>query len=343
MQRLGRIYDSVISKESLLKGYIDAAKSKGGKRACHTFERRIGTNISELHASLANQTYKPKPYYEFVVHEPKRRVIYAPAFRDTVVQHAIYAAVYPLFNKGFIDQSYACRKGLGTHRAADYCQAALRKSRPGSVLLQLDIRKFFYSIDRGILRGQIERKIKDRKLVDLMMTYAVTPEERGIPIGNLLSQLYALIYLNSLDHYVKRELRCKLYCRYVDDFILFDLDRDEAVEAQHKIELFIADTLGLSLSKWQIRSTQSGSNFVGYRTWRSKRFIRKHSMYKFRRAAAKGKLDSVVSILGHARKTSSLSHLLNHLKVSHHELHSQLPKVYQRNNNKELSRARGRD
>ena len=173
------------------------------------------------------------------------------------------------------------------------------------------------------------------------MSYIVTAEEKGIPIGNLLSQLYALIYLNSLDHYVKRELRCKLYCRYVDDFILFDLDRDEAIEAQRKIELFVASTLGLSLSKWQIRSTQSGSNFVGYRTWRSKRFIRKHSMYKFRRAARKCNLATVVSILGHAQKTSSLSHLLNYLRVNHYELHSQLPKIYQLNNNKKPSDTRG--
>lgn len=135
MRRLGDIYHQACSRESLLQAYKDAAKSKRGKRACHQFERRLGANIAALSAALSEGSYRPKPYYEFVVHEPKRRIIHAPAFRDTVVQHAVYRAVYDHFNKGFIDQSYACRKGMGTHKAADYCQSALRRSRPESVLL----------------------------------------------------------------------------------------------------------------------------------------------------------------------------------------------------------------
>nr|WP_239547952.1 reverse transcriptase/maturase family protein [Spongiibacter marinus] len=277
---------------------------------------------------LSEGSYKPKPYYEFVVHEPKRRIIHAPAFRDTVVQHAVYRAVYEHFNKGFIDQSYACRKGMGTHKAADYCQSALRWSRPESVLLQMDVRKFFYSIDRDILRLLIERQIKDARLIELMMMYAKMPGEKGIPIGNLLSQLYALIYLNPLDHFIKREIKSRLYCRYVDDFVLFDLDRPRALESQVRIEGFLEAKLNLELSKWQIRSTSAGANFVGYRTWRSRRFIRKHSMYKFRAAARRGDLSAVVSILGHASKTASAAWLIKYLQEHNHDLYCQLPKVY---------------
>jgi len=342
MRRIGGLYEKVTSKEALLQGYLDAAKSKRGRRACLAFDRRLGTNINRLHESLTNQTYDIKPYYQFVVHEPKRRIIHAPAFRDTVVQHAIYSAVNPIFNAGFIDQSYACRKGMGTHKAADYCQQAIRLSKPESVLLQMDIRKFFYSIDRAILRKLVEKKIKDKRLVDLMVKYFETTDPIGIPIGNLLSQLYALIYLDPLDHFVKRELKCKLYCRYVDDFILFNLSPDEAVTAQKRIEDFLLAELNLKLSKWQIRRTNSGANFVGYRTWRSKRFIRKYCMYKFRRAAKKGNLDAVVSTLGHARQTSSVKHLVTYLKEHHNELHNQLPKIYRPNNNQNTHYPRGR-
>jgi retron-type reverse transcriptase len=149
------------------------------------------------------------------VHEPKPRTIYAPAFRDLVVQHAIYRLIYPVFNAGFVDTSFACRVGMGTHAAADYAQAALRRSAAESYFLQLDIRKFFYRIDRAVLRRQVERRIKDRRFVDLMMQFAEYGQPQGIPIGNLLSQLYALVYLNPLDHFVKRELGVRLYCRYV--------------------------------------------------------------------------------------------------------------------------------
>jgi len=333
VRRIGNLYKKTISEAALLKGYADAAKSKRSKRSCLEFEKRLGSNIKALHAELESETYKIKPYWEFVVHAPKRRVIHAPAFRDTVVQHAIYEAVYPIFNASFIDQSFACRKGMGTHKAADYCQQALRKSKPDSVLLQMDIRKFFYSIDREVLARLITKKIKDPQMLRLITKYFSTDSVSGIPIGNLLSQLYALIYLNPLDHFVKRELGCKLYCRYVDDFILFDLSKEQATSCQQKIEIFLREELHLELSKWQIRSTSSGCNFVGYRTWRSKRFIRKHCMYKYRKAAKSQNLPAVVSTLGHARNTSSLKHLIEHAKEHHNELYHQLPKTYRRNHN----------
>lgn len=147
------------------------------------------------------------------------------------------------------------------------------------------------------------------KLVDMMMLFAELPEPTGIPIGNLLSQIFALIYLNALDHFVKRELKVKLYCRYVDDFILFNLTREQCLDYKARIEAFLRDELHLELSKWTMAKTKRGVNFVGYRTWRSKRFIRKYSLFKFRRAVKKGKVESVTSILGHAKHTHSLGYM----------------------------------
>lgn len=328
MKRFGYLYDQAFSRENLFAAYKAAAQHKHGKRACYNFEKRLAFNLDRIYTALNDGIYRPQPYYTFMVYEPKPRVIYAPAFSDLVVQHAIYRVIYPIFNPTLIEQSFACRVGKGTHKAADYAQKALQASRQGAYTIKLDIRKFFYRIDRTVLRIQIERKIKDRRFVDLMMMFADHGEPIGIPIGNLLSQLYALIYLDPLDRFVKRELKVKQYCRYVDDFILFNLTREQCIEYKNRIETFIRDELRLELSKFTIAPVTRGVNFVGYRTWASKRFIRKHSIFKFYRAMRRGQLESVVSILGHARKTHSLKNLISAIKDKNHALYCQLPKVY---------------
>lgn len=329
MKRKGYLFEKAFSHDNLLAAFYDAAKSKRKSFACYEFERRLIPNIDSLHKRLWSETYEPKPYNVFLVREPKPRVIYAPAFEDVVVQHAIYRIIYDIFDRTFIDQSFACRKGKGTHAASDYAQRALRAT-PDSYTLKLDIERFFYSIDRNILKSQIRRKIKDKRLLRAMDLFIWYDSEKGIPIGNLLSQIYALIYLNPLDHFIKRTLKIRWYCRYVDDFILFGLSLSQAHELKDRIERFLADELGLRLSRWGIEPSRKGVNFVGYRTWRSRRFIRKHSLYTFKRAAKRGKLDSVVSLLAHARHTSSFTYMQSILRSHYYDLYLQLPKVYRR-------------
>lgn len=325
MKRIGHLFAQAFTPEALHQAWEDASRGKRGKRATLEFSRCLSSNLDALHQELHSGSYKPQPYIEFTVYEPKRRTIYAPAFRDLVVQHAIYRLVYPIFNAGFIDQSFACRVGKGTHAAADYAQAALRASAPDSYILQLDIRKFFYSIDRTVLASQIARKIKDKRFVAVMLQFADYGQPKGIPIGNLLSQLYALIYLNPLDHFIKRELKAPRYCRYVDDFVIFGETRAACAGHLVHIQAFIAKHLGLELSRYSLHRVTRGLNFVGYRTWRSTRFVRKHSLYTFTQSAKKKALDSVISILGHAKNTASLRHLLTTLKDKYHDLFDRLP------------------
>lgn len=340
MKRIGNLYESVVSAESLWDGYLGAKKSKGGRRGCFQFEKSLGRELNELQEELANNSYKPRPYFRFVVHEPKKREIYAPAFRDCVVQYAIYLRVMPIFDKTFIDQSFACRVGLGTHKAADYTQDALRRAGPNTYTLQLDIKKFFYSIDRPTLRKLLERKIKDKRLVDLMMLFADYPEPKGIPIGNLLSQMFALIYMNPVDHYATRVLKPAAgYCRYVDDFLLFGLTRAQALKYRELLTDFVEHELKLTLSRSTIANTKRGVNFCGYRTWRSGRFIRKHSLYKTRKAVRTNKLESVVSHLAHASKTHSLQHLLNYTEQQNHGLYCELPKIYHQRHHQAVGRS----
>ena len=308
-KRHGALFERMFSLDALYQAHLKARGRKRKKASVANFERNLGANLQRLHDELHSGTYQPRPYKTFEVFEPKRRVIYAPHFRDVVVQHAMYAVLYPIMDAGFCYDSWGCRVGKGTHGAADRAQEHMRASRPDSYILQMDIRKFFYQIDRIILAELWARKIKDPRVLVLLGAFASYPDATGIPIGNLLSQLSALVYLNPLDHFVKRELGIARYVRYVDDFILFDLDRDQAHQLRERIEAWLADCLRLELSKWSIHPVKRGVNFVGFRTWRKTRFVRKHSLYKFSRAVRLGKVKSIVSALGHARHTASFARM----------------------------------
>jgi hypothetical protein len=327
MKRHGFLFEQAFAPEALYQAWLDASKGKLSKRACLEFSRHLAGNLDSLHKELHSGTYKPQPYIKFTVYEPKERDIYAPAFRDLVVQHAIYRLIYPIFDATLIDQSFACRVGKGTHKASDYAQAALRAAPGGSYVLKMDIRKFFYRIDRAILQRLLARKIKDARLLRVMMQFADYGQPVGIPIGNLLSQLYALVYLNPLDQFIKRSLGAKRYCRYVDDFVIFGWTRAQCCQALAAVKQFLASTLGLEISRYSLHPLARGLNFVGYRTWRATRFIRKHSLRCFTRAARRGKLQSVISILGHARNTGSRLHLLTTLKERFNAIFNCLPQA----------------
>lgn len=329
MKRYGKLFDKAFSRENLYLAYMDARKGKRMKRACFEFETNLGANIDNLYYRIHSGTYQPDPYFKFTIYEPKERVVHAPSFRDVVVQHAIYRIIYKIFDRSFIATSFACRVGYGTHRASDYTQKAMRQYSGDLYTLKLDVRKFFYSINRSILRILVECKIKDNRFVDVMMLFAEKEGPVGIPIGNLLSQIYALIYLNPLDHFAKRVLKIKYYVRYVDDFILFGLTRRQCLDLRTTIILFLRDKLHLELSKSTIQKIKKGVNFVGYRTWQGKRFIRKHSLYKFSKSLKKHHQEAIMSSLGHAKSTNSLPYMLKSIKeVNKNGKVIQIPKSY---------------
>ena len=328
-KRHGNLYPQICTIEALHRGYLAGRRGKRNRSPVARFEANLGAELAQLAEELQAGTYAPMPYRQFYVYSPKKRQISAPAFRDVVVQHAICAVIYPLFDAGFIHDSYGCRVGKGTHRAANRAQQFLRQVEPGSFLLQMDIRKFYYRIDRAILRQALERKIKDACLVDLIMLFADTPEPLGLPIGNLLSQLLALIYLDALDHFIKRDLGCKRYVRYVDDFIVFGLgSRAEADAMRQKIGDFLATKLHLEFSRYSIQPVSRGVNFVGFRTWRSTRFVRRHSLHTFSRSLKRGEVPSLVSILGNARHSATYRHFCRRIATERPDLIPQLPESH---------------
>jgi RNA-directed DNA polymerase len=249
------MYEQICSWGNLYNAYRKAAKGKRGRVPAARFEYRLEDNLIQLQRELQAKTYQPGPYHSFYIHEPKRRLISAAPFRDRVVHHALCNVIEPCFERSFIDESYANRVGKGTHRALDCCQRFARRFR---YVLQCDVVQFFPSIDHAILKRELARKVKDDEvdgLIDRILksgqgilseayTMAYFPGDdmwaalrpRGLPIGNLTSQFWANCYLNPFDHFVKRELRCCAYLRYVDDFLLFAADKATLWRWLHAIE-----------------------------------------------------------------------------------------------------------
>lgn len=335
--RHGNLFDRVATLDALYSAYLKARKGKRRKRPIQVFERDLGANLTALEKELQDGSYRPGAYRQFWVREPKPRRISAPSFRDVVVQHAIYAVIYPIFDRTFCFDSYGCRVGKGHHRASDRVQHFLRASPADSYTLQLDIRKYFYRIDRQILMQQVARRIKDRRLVSLIQSFTVFDEPAGVPIGNLLSQLFSSIYLDDLDQYVKRELKVPRYVRYVDDILLVGLTREQAHDYRRSIETWLQQHLHLELSRWTVAPIKRGVNFVGFRTWRRARFLRKHSLRTFSRRLRAGHTASLVSILGNARHTATHAHLAKRIRTERPELISRLPLTI-RNRIQEASR-----
>lgn len=330
MKRHGNLYPQIVNQQALLAAYKRARSGKRTHRACHMFERRLGAEIEELLRALQDGSYQPHAVNRFEVFERgKRRLIEAPAFRDLVVQHAVYAVVMPLFDRRFIDTSFACRVGKGVHKAADWLQEALRMAPRGAWVLHVDARKYFYSIDRRILAQQVRRVIKCPRTLYLLDLFAERDETVGVPIGGLLSQVYANVYLNDLDQYCKRALKVQRYGRYMDDVLLVAPDYETGQQWLQSVRQRMAG-LHLDISHYSLHPIRRGANFAGFRTWRRGRFVRKRVIRDFYRAVRRNDLVGVVSRLAHARRTCSWQPMLRYLEKTNVSLYRQVPKSLHR-------------
>lgn len=328
MKRTGNLWPAMFTQAALFAAYSKAATGKRSHRACFEFSRCLGSNLADLASELESGSYRPRPLNRFWVHDgAKPRLIEAPAFRDLVVQHAIYAAISPTFERRYIATNFACRVGKGSHAASDWLQAAMRRAPRTTWVLHVDVRKFFYSIDRDVLAGLLGQAIKCPRTLDVMMMFTQRPEPTGIPIGNLLSQTFANVYLNSLDHFCKRTLKACDYARYMDDSIMLAPDRATGLQWLEAIRQHLT-TLNLEISHHSLQPIKRGVDFVGYRTWASGRFVRPGLISAIRQDARKGRLESLISRLGHALRTRSFTRITTHLKENHHALFDRLPQSH---------------
>lgn len=290
MKRLKNIYPAVCDFGNLHQAYLKARRGKRHLNETLRFEARLEDNLTKLSEDLQLGLYETGEYRTFHVTEPKLRLISALPFRDRVAQHSLITQIEPFIDKRFIDHSYACRIGKGAHKGANTAQRWLQSvtTKYGTAYcLKMDVAKYFASIDTEVLKDQLATYIGDRNA--LTMWYEILDSwGRGLPIGNLTSQLGANIYLNGLDQFVKHELRLSNYARYMDDAVIVHHDKLFLAEALHRIRAYLNDVLHLRLNnKTQIFPVRIENgralDFLGYRIWPSHKRLRKDSVKRMRR------------------------------------------------------------
>ncbi len=302
MKTYRHLYPQVVEWDNLYWAYRKARKGKRSRPSVASFEFRQEEYLVQLQHELKSKTYQPGHYHSFYIHEPKRRLISAAPFVDRVVHHALCNVIEPIFERSFIADSYANRIGRGTHKALDRAQQYARRFR---YVLQCDLRQFFPAIDHAILRGILARKIADADVLWLIdqiiaggegvlaeaydmqwfpgddLLAALRP--RGLPIGNLTSQFWANCYLNPFDHFVKRELKCKGFVRYVDDLLLFADDKPTLWEWREAIVDRLSD-LRLAIHPGaHPRPVTEGIPFLGFLVFPTHRRIKRRKVVHFRR------------------------------------------------------------
>jgi len=303
MKTYRHLYPRICSFENVYMAYRAARRGKRQNIAVAVFEYEQERELLRLQREIETRTWQPGAYHSFYIHDPKRRLISAAPFRDRVVHHALVRVIEPIWEPRFIHDSYANRKEKGTHHALDRCQAFARR---WPYVLQGDIRQFFPAVDLAILRTELARLIRDdaaMEMIDRIVTSGegVLAEEydmqwfpgddltaalrpRGLPIGNLTSQFWANVYLDGFDHFVKRELKCEGYVRYVDDFLLFadsaaQLHAWRAACIDHLAEL----RLRLHEGRAQVYPVTSGIPFLGFRVYPTHRRLKRRNGLKFQR------------------------------------------------------------
>ena len=230
-KRYKHLLEQISDIDNIRLAYKKAVKGGNRYTVSHLkFKENLEANLYLIQQQLKNEVYKHGEYHTFKVYEPKERVISSLPFKDRVVQHAINNIVEPIFEKGFYRTSYACRKNKGTHTGVKSVQASIRKTiKNGAVYyLKMDFSKYFHSINIDILFKEVCRKISDKRVVALLRGFA-GDLKTGIPIGNLLSQLFANIYGHIFDRFVKTKLRMKNYFRYMDDTVIVCNSKSELV------------------------------------------------------------------------------------------------------------------
>ncbi|MBN1407415.1 MAG: group II intron reverse transcriptase domain-containing protein [Calditrichaceae bacterium] len=266
MRRVGFLFEQVCSFQNLNRAFKKAMRAANNKPVALEFFYNLEQELFSLQTELMDGSYQPAAYRYFTIYDPKERTIAVAPFRDRVAHHAIINILEPLYEKIFIFDSYATRKGKGTHLAIARAQTHLKQNR---WFLKSDIEKYFESMHHGILMSIINRKLKDKKLLELLDKIISNGGHNGVglPIGNLTSQFFANVYLDPFDHFIKDRLGIRYYLRYMDDFVFFDHDKTVLKNYFKEGRSFLEDQLGLKIkeSATLLNNRTHGLSFLGRR------------------------------------------------------------------------------
>ncbi len=310
--------------KEIYNAYLRCRKGKRNTHNALEFELNLIENICNLETLLNTKTYTPKRSVCFLTTSPKLREVFAADFSDRVIHHLIVPVLEQIYEPKFIYDSYSCRVDKGIHNAT---KRALKFSKASRYYLQLDVKNFFYSIDKNILFQMLNRTIvknytkvkdtsialnemlwivhkiifhdvtKDAKLKGDAKTFKLIPphktlfkiaKNKGLPIGNLTSQFFANVYMNDFDNYCKRVLKCRKYIRYVDDFVIFENTKEKLLDIQRDIERYLYDNLRLELREnIFLKPVNAGLDFLGYIIRPHYVLVRKRVVHNFKYKKAK--------------------------------------------------------
>ncbi|MFH1170449.1 MAG: reverse transcriptase/maturase family protein [Candidatus Vogelbacteria bacterium] len=307
---INHTFNYIISIENLCDAWCEFVRGKKEKKDVAEFSLNLSQNIFSLHCDLRAKTYQHGAYGEFSISDPKPRSIHKATVRDRLLHHAIYRILYWHFDRKFIYDSYSCRLGKGTHEALNrfdhfVCKVSESNSRVCWVL-KCDVRKFFASIDQVILIEIVKKHISDPDTVWLIKrvveSFQSTDPGKGLPLGNLTSQLLVNVYMNEFDQFIKHRLKQKYYVRYADDFVIMHHDEGVLVEVLSKIHDFLEERLKLTLhpDKISLKTATSGIDFLGWVHFPDHRVLRtatKNRMFRNIKME-EGKRETVESYLG---------------------------------------------
>lgn len=310
MKPIKNLFKKVYDFDNLYTAYLNARKCKRYRAEVLKFTSNLEENLIDIQNQLIYQTYEVGQYRQFIISDPKKRLIMSLPFRDRVVQWAIYLVLNPIFTMSYIEDSYGCIKTKGSHSAIQRVQYWLKEAshKPCKYYyLKMDISKFYYRVDHDVLLKILGKKLADHKMMWLLekiincedtafglplgLSVTDTNErlfDRGMPIGNLSSQMFANIYLNEVDQYVKRELRIHQYVRFVDDMLILSSSKQLLHEYKRLVELFLNEKLHLHLNqKTCIRPINLGIEFLGYKIWNTHIKLKKPTALRIKRRLKK--------------------------------------------------------
>jgi len=291
-------YTDLVSPENIFVAFDEFKRGKRKKEDVMYFEKNLEENVFELSEELMAKTYQHGSYTNFAICDPKYRMISKASVRDRVVHHVLFNYLYGIFDKTFIFHSYSSRLTKGTHIGVKNFHKKMRKasenfSKP-CYALKCDIKKYFASINHTVLMRLLSKEVDDHDVLwlinNIIESYSNSPDT-GIPLGNVTSQLFANVYLNQLDRFIKHDLHVKHYFRYADDFVLLHQDKDYLEKLIDSIGNFLDGELKLRLhpQKVFIQKLKQGVDFLGYvcfpycrtiRTKTKKRMLKKLNQRK---------------------------------------------------------------
>ncbi|MBI4154482.1 group II intron reverse transcriptase domain-containing protein [Candidatus Woesearchaeota archaeon] len=291
MKTYKNIWDKLCSMKNLELAFKKARKNKTLKPYVKEFEKDFHSNLLQLRMELLLLAYRPRPLKTFIIHDPKTRKISKSDFRDRIIHHTLVNILEPIFDKSFIYDSYANRKGKGTLKAIQRFDCFKRKVSKNNTkscyVLKADIKHYFETVDHEILIRIIKRKIKDERVIWLIKQILnnFKTKENGMPLGNLTSQFFANIYLNRLDQFIKHKLRLKYYIRYVDDFVVIHISKEKLERIKNTINNFLKNNLRLELhpDKSKILTLKHGIPFLGFRVFYFYKLLKKNNIEKMKR------------------------------------------------------------